>query len=656
MQPVRFQTSEAYIHAIVGGTPDALVAVDLQGRMVAVNRAAENLFDLPASAMLGYPIAESRLPESLRRWFSVLLRGACTGESVGEEALEVEGVRANRQAWVAEARFFSAGAGSEAMLGACLRNITGRRQAEEKALRLSRILRTMIGGNQALVRATSEDDLFQAMCRALVEIGGYRMAWIGQAGHDKEKSIRPLAHAGDEAGYLALAKIGWGDNPYGRGPSGMSIRTGTPQFNNDIKDNPVMAPWKEAALERGYISSISLPLKDNADVFGALTLYAGEPNAFGPDEVALLVELAVDISYGIAALRTRRDHDEMERTLRLVNERKQAEDALRESEERFRGIYQHAGTGIAMLDLQGQFESCNPAYSAMIGYTEDELGALKFSDLVHPDDREADMAENRRLLAQEIPSFEIVNRFAGKNGQPIWVHKHISLLRDAAGNPTNIIALVTDMTERKRYEERIGLLMHEVNHRAKNILAVVAAVARQTLASKPEDFIGPFGERIQALAASQDLLVKNEWHGVDLQELVRSQLAHFKELIGTRIGLDGPSVLISAAAAQTLGMALHELATNAGKYGALSTARGRVDIEWSCEHAAGGEKAFAMSWRERGGPAVTAPARPGFGSIVISRMAMESLSGKVDLDFAPAGLFWRLQCPFNEVIGRSRQE
>ena len=161
----------------------------------------------------------------------------------------------------------------------------------------------------------------------------------------------------------------------------MSVRTGTPQFNNDFTGNPVMGPWREPALERCYLSSISLPLKDKTGVFGALTIYASETHAFGEEEVALLVELAGDVSYGVTALRTRRDRDEM---ARLINERKKAEAALTASEERFRGIYEHAATGISILNLQGQFQFCNPAYSTMVGYTEEELHELNFQDLVHP--------------------------------------------------------------------------------------------------------------------------------------------------------------------------------------------------------------------------------------------------------------------------------
>ncbi|MGO9544695.1 MAG: PAS domain S-box protein [Rhodomicrobium sp.] len=648
MQRAKLRSGEAHFRAIIDSTPDAFIAVDLNGTAVAFNRVAEAFFDIPASAVLGRPIAASCLPDALRQCFAVSLHKIRAGDPIAGGSLEIEGRRASGQGFAAEASFFAAKAGKEAVLAARIHDITARRQTEQ---RLNRILRTMKGGNQALVRARSEDELFQAICRVIVETGGFRMAWIGQIEHDDEKSIRPLAYAGHEAGYLGVVKISWGDNPEGRGPSGTSIRTGTPQFNNDITGNPVMGPWREPALERCYLSSISLPLKDKTGVFGALTIYASETHAFGEEEVALLVELAGDVSYGVTALRTRRDRDEM---ARLINERKKAEAALTASEERFRGIYEHAATGISILNLQGQFQFCNPAYSTMVGYTEEELHELNFQDLVHPSDLDTNMAFNRRLLALEIPSFEIVNRFVRKDGKPIWVHKHVSVLRDAAGAPASLIALVTDITERKLHEERIDLLMHEVNHRAKNMLAVVLAVARQTVASQPQDFIARFEQRIKAMAASQDLLVKNEWRGVDIEDLVRSQFAHFHDLMGTRIELHGPSLFISASAAQTLGMALHELATNAGKYGALSDSGGRLQVEWGLESAEGGEETFSIGWRELGGPPVTAPDRRGFGSTVISRMAKEGLDANVHLDFAPPGLTWRLECPAKEVTQHGR--
>ncbi len=139
-----------------------------------------------------------------------------------------------------------------------------------------------------------------------------------------------------------------------------------------------------------------------------------------------------------------------------------------------------------------------------------------------------------------------------------------------------------------------------------------------------------------------------------LGELVRSQLAHFKDLIGTRIKLKGSRVLISASAAQTIGMALHELATNAGKYGALSNQAGRVEVEWSHNGTEAGQEIFWISWRETGGPSVTAPERSGFGSAIIGSVAEASLGAKVELAFLASGLLWSMRCPASEVVEGSR--
>jgi len=342
-------------------------------------------------------------------------------------------------------------------------------------------------------------------------------------------------------------------------------------------------------------------------------------------------------------------------TWRLTGSKaKLAEFALREGEERFRGIFEHAATGIAIMDLNGRLQSCNSAFSAMLGHTEQELRELACQDLLHPEDRSACKVQQDRLLAGEIPSFQIVSRYYNKEGDILWGDRHISLLRDAANRPTNIMMLVTDITERKRHEDQISLLISEVNHRAKNMLAVVQGIARQTVAANPGDFIERFSERIRSLAASQDLLVKNEWKGVDLHELARSQLGHFKDLIDIRIELRGPPLFVSASAAQAIGMALHELATNAGKYGALSDDSGSVEVCWSLKPGKGSGEAFVISWRERGGPAMVAPGRAGFGSTVLYRVAKESLDAQVELDYASTGLVWLLQCPAGEVMDTSR--
>ncbi|GGC63078.1 sensor histidine kinase [Chelatococcus reniformis] len=211
-----------------------------------------------------------------------------------------------------------------------------------------------------------------------------------------------------------------------------------------------------------------------------------------------------------------------------------------------------------------------------------------------------------------------------------------------------------DITELKQGEQRLRFLMREVTHRSKNMLAVIQAMARQTAAgsgSLPE-FLHRFGDRLQSLSASQDLLVQETGAGVPLAVLIRSQLGHAADLIGGQIRLDGPPVTLGGDAIQHLGLALHELATNAAKYGSLSTPDGRVNIDWSVEAATEGDR-FRMSWREEGGPPVAPPSRRGFGQVVIERTVARTLAGEVELRYAPEGVHWTLDAPADNVLVQS---
>lgn len=266
---------------------------------------------------------------------------------------------------------------------------------------------------------------------------------------------------------------------------------------------------------------------------------------------------------------------------------------------------------------------------------------------VHRDDRAALEAALQGTVETGEP-FQLEYRAPQPDGSLRWLVSHAERRSDCG--QTCVVGLVQDITERKRQEGHAELLMHEVNHRAKNMLAVVQSIARQTLAANPEDFKSRFSDRIQALSLSQDLLINNGWRSVDITALIQSQLAHFTDLIGTRIKLSGPPIWISASAAQTIGMAVHELGTNAGKYGALSNSHGRLEVGWSLERRRGDGEAFEMYWREEGGPSVVPPAKYGFGLTVINRIASEALDAEVSLDFAPTGLSWRLRCPAKEVV------
>jgi len=345
-----------------------------------------------------------------------------------------------------------------------------------------------------------------------------------------------------------------------------------------------------------------------------------------------------------------------------ITSQKQAEAALRESEERERQRRQELETMLAVIPAAvfiAEDKACaritaNQAGNKLIRTPEGANASKSVPENERPA-YETYSATGEILAADQLPmqraaatgksidGFEQELRFADGG------HKHLLgnalPLFDTAGEVRGAVGAFLDITERRHQEERIKLLLREVNHRAKNMLALVQAIARQTAAAGADDFLDRFGERIQALAASQDLLVKGEWKGVSLSELVRTHLAHFHDSTGTRIEIGGPSLLVSASAAQTLGMAIHELATNAGKYGALSANQGRVAINWRLESDGAGGETFMISWREQGGPPVAPPSRNGFGSTVIGGLAESSLDAKVDLDFLSSGLSWRLAVP-----------
>ena len=197
-----------------------------------------------------------------------------------------------------------------------VQDITQQKLAETALAKVNRALMTLSAGNTALVRASDENALLQEMCRVITETGGYRMAWIGYVQQDAKKSVQPMAHAGFEKGYVESLDLSWSDSELGRGPVGSAIRSGSPQVVRNVRSDPRFAPWRDSALDRGYASVISLPLKEAGAVFGTLSIYAAEPNAFDDEEVRLLSEMGDDLAYGIVNLRARKQVSESAQRLR----------------------------------------------------------------------------------------------------------------------------------------------------------------------------------------------------------------------------------------------------------------------------------------------------------------------------------------------------
>lgn len=310
-------------------------------------------------------------------------------------------------------------------------------------------------------------------------------------------------------------------------------------------------------------------------------------------------------------------------------------------------------SAIIAIDAQQQITLFNEAAEQMFGYQPNEIMGQPLGLLIPHRFRSVHASDVLQfwLEPEKVRRMGKRRQVAGlrKDGSEFPAEASISKI-EIGGEKIFAVAL-QDITERQRQAEQIRLHVREVDHRSKNLLSVVQAIARQTTAATPVDFASRFGERIQALAANQNLLLKNEWKGAALDELVRSQLAHFGDLAGTRIEVEGPSLFVSAAAAQALGMAFHELATNAAKYGALASDSGSISIEWGLERETEGAETFMIAWREQVTHPIAAPSKRGFGLMVICDMAELSLGAQVDLEFRASGLIWRLRCPAGEVLG-----
>jgi PAS domain S-box-containing protein len=308
--------------------------------------------------------------------------------------------------------------------------------------------------------------------------------------------------------------------------------------------------------------------------------------------------------------------------------------------ERLRRTFDCAPVGVAFVDPKGAFIDVNPALCRMLGYDHDELCGRTFQSITHPDD----IAPNELLLhslsAGDIKGYRMQKRYLRSSGDVVWADLTVSVLNDRSERVLNYISIIVDIGETKKQEDRLNFLLHELAHRSKNLLTVIRAAAHRIAASSTsvKDMLGGLEDRLMGLAASQELLVEIG-RQTELAELVEKQVAAFVPLNDGRVEIQGPRVVLGASATNTIGMALHELATNACKYGALSVIDGRIRVSWTLK---AGE--LLVEWRERGGPPVSPPAHRGFGRNVIERSA-ERLGGAAALVFDPEGVSWRLTAP-----------
>jgi PAS domain S-box-containing protein len=493
----------------------------------------------------------------------------------------------------------------------------------ERAEELAALLRL----TDRLYRSTGLDEVFEAALDAITSALGCERASILL--FDGAGVMRFVASRGLSDAYRAAVD---GHSPWRPGE-----RDPEPIFVEDIERTDEPGWIKQTIRAEGIRGLAFIPLVAKGETIGKFMTYHARPHPFAEAEKELAVHIARQVGFSLERARAEEG-------------RRQAEGALRETEDRFRLMSENAPVMLWVSRPDGSCLHLNRMLREFWDVDEDAVSAFDWSQTVHPDDAERVMHAIRGAIATRNP-VNLEARYRGAAGEYRVLETHASPRLGADGAFLGMIGVNVDTTERKRAEQGRELLLAELSHRVKNMLAVVQGIARQTfrstrsLAEARESFEG----RLMALATAHDLLTRASWTSAAVEDIARGALPIREER--PQIALSGPYVALDPKQTLSLAMALHELYTNAIKYGALLTEAGRITLAWSVTPAP--ERRLKIEWRETCAPAPPAdtpddagqPPREGFGTRLIRQIFTHDLAGAVAIDFAPDGLTCTAEVP-----------
>jgi two-component system sensor histidine kinase/response regulator len=437
-EKMRLESERSRLSVLLKTLPDMVWLKDGEGVYLECNPLAARLFGRPPEEIIGrrdQDLLPARIAEALRRDDLATVAAGTTQQI--EETLHFPDGHSERLHTLKTPLYNSDGS----LLGilGIAHDITEREASRQRIAAQNRALRLTNGVAQAIVRHDDETSMLADICTLLVDVGGYRMAWVGEAVSDDGNSIVPLADAGFVAGYLDGLDLSWAPGPRGNGPTGRAIRSGVPSVVQDIDSDPSFAPWREAARQLGYRSSVALPLRLDGRVVGALNLYATASNAFTDDELGLLANLAGEISLGLSMQRSRR--------------------ALVISEASLRQAQHLARLGHYDFDPQADQWTCSPELADIFGIDADyPHTAAGWLGLIHPEDR-GRMAHylHEQVLGQHQP-FDTHYRIIRQNsGNEVWVHGTGELRLTSDGKVSRMFGTIQDISERITLEQELRL-------------------------------------------------------------------------------------------------------------------------------------------------------------------------------------------------------
>jgi two-component system sensor histidine kinase/response regulator len=358
-------------------------------------------------------------------------------------------------------------------------DITEQKRMETELRHVNRALRLVSNCNKSLTRVSDEAAWLNEVCRTAVEVGGYRMAWVGHAEQDEGKSVRPLAQAGFNPGYIESAEVTWADDRHGGGPGGRAIRTGRPSIARNITADPTFSPWRAAAVRAGYKSSISLPLQESGRTFGILSIYAAEPDAFDTREVQILSELAADLAFGRTFLRTR-------------DERDRAMQALEESRRKLEEAQRIAHVGHWERDLETEQIAWSDELYRICGLRAQErpLRRADLLEMIHPEDRQK-WARSCYEAISGTGEYDVDYRLVRPDGTIRVVRSHGAVTRDRTGRARRMFGIAQDVTEQREARAALERALDEIKtseDRLRVIIDTIPAMISSNLPDGSVDF------------------------------------------------------------------------------------------------------------------------------------------------------------------------